>query len=221
MERELKKSDSTDKIYSKSEENCRGGISIKRIVLIMAGIIISILLVFGYHHFLKFQTYSVNESLEVKGKYSFHINEIALYPYQQKEEYKKSPWYYKVNWLSMQWRNNIAKIDRFFSFPYDKSSSEIVLKGVLSGDYTKFDDNIMITVNSKELKAIGFTMVASVGDKPGKFAVALTFDEKIKSLQALELRKEDATIKWDNLDETEENHYFLSPFYNQRQHLLK
>lgn len=189
-------------------------------MLIIAGIIMSILLVFGYHHFLTFQTYSVNETLEVKDKYSFRIDEIALFPYQHKEEYKKTPWYYRVNWLSMQWRNNIAKLDRFFSFPYDKNSSEIVLNGVLSGDYSKFDNNISITVNSKELKAIGFTMTASVSDDdPSGFVVALKFDEKIKQLRSLILRIEDSTIKWDNLDEVEETHFFLSPFYRQREYI--
>jgi hypothetical protein len=152
----------------------------------------------------------------VEDKYSYLIDDIVLFPYQHKEEYKKTPWYYKVNWLSMPWRNNVAKIDRFFSFPYDKKSSEIILKGVLAGDYTNFDSNITITVNSKELSPIGFTRTASVGNgEPIRFVVALKFDEKIKPLRSLTLRIEDTTIRWDNLDVKEETHFLLSPLYNE------
>lgn len=63
-------------------------------------------------------------------------------------------------------------------------------------------------------------MTASVSDDdPSGFVVAFTFDEKLKPLRSLILQLEDSTIKWDNLDEVEETHFFLSPFYSQREYI--
>jgi hypothetical protein len=184
--------------------------------------VLAIYRTFGYHHFLTYKTYSVNETLEYKEKESYHIDEIALFSHISKEEYKRIetlPWYYKMHWLPWTWRENIAKVDQFFSFPYDKSGSGVILKGVLSGGYPEIQD-ISITVNNKERKLKEFTTHYSVGDDPSGFVVALTFDEKIKPLHSLRLRIEDTAIKWDNLDEKEETHYFLSPFYSQREYIV-
>jgi hypothetical protein len=200
-----------------------GGVIIKKkIVFIVLGIIICILLVFGYHHFLKFQTYSVSSILEVENEYSYDVSEIVLFPFQIKDKYtslEEVPWYFKVNWLPYGWRNNIAKIHRFFSFPYKKNSSEIALKGVLSGKQPDIEE-IIVKINNNEYKPKEFHMT-NFQDDSMTFIIMVKTDDSLKSIQSLSLQMENTNLNWDDLEKSKDNQYILSPFYNHREYLKK
>lgn len=197
----------------------RGGLCIKKkIIFSSVGLIISIFLLFGYHHFLTFLTYSADKMLEVEEKYSYRIDEIALFPYQLKDQYERQDrWYYSVEWLPLKWKINISKIHHFFSFPFDKSRSEIVLKGELSGERPDLD-HIFITVNNKKVEPTGYTMTNLIGDSM-RFTITVQTDDNLKTLQSLRLHVEDTEIKWSDLDEVKEMHYFFSPFYSQHNYI--
>lgn len=198
----------------------RGGLQIKKkIVLIVVGIILSILIVFGYPHFLKYETYSVDTTLEINDKYSYHISEIALLPFQSKNELerqKKTPWYFDVDWLSLEWRINIDRMYYFFSFPYNKNSADIVLKGeALGGRSGEMPDLIgtIIEINNTKYKLERFNMTASNGGV-NYFVIIVTIDEEIESLKTVSLQIKNTKVNWDNLEQSKDIRYTFCPFRN-------
>lgn len=200
----------------------KGGSNIKKkIIFFFIGLIISILLVFGYHHFLTFKTYSVDHTLEVSDQYVYNLSDITLYPFQTKNDamFGATPWYYKANRLSLQWRNNLAKVDRFFSFPYDKNSSEIVIKGILLGEKPDME-KIFIEINNIKYKPTQFGM-AHIQMDSMTFTIRIKIDEMLKSLQNLSLQMQGSELIWDNLSEIESTRYIISPFLNYYEYIYR
>jgi hypothetical protein len=164
----------------------------------------------------------VSSSLEVEDEYSYDVSEIVLFPFQIKDEYtnlEELPWYFKVDWFSNEWGHNIAKIHRFFSFPYKKNSSEIALKGVLSGKQPDVEE-IIVKINNNEYKPKEFHMT-NFQDDSLTFIIIVKTDDSLKSIQSLRLQMENTNIYWADLDKNKDIHYIWNPFYNHREYLKK
>ncbi|WP_226037332.1 hypothetical protein [Aquibacillus saliphilus] len=195
---------------------------LKKTLLVCLAVIVSILLVFGYHHFLKFETYSVNKTIEINDS-SYQITDIGHFPFRNKDSFGETvelnmPWYFEANWISFDWQLRLGKVDHFFSFPYNKDNSNITNSGTFTGDQSDLDmDTMTITINSSQYQVQQMEM-SNMTDDMNEMKVTFTveLDQKINTLNAVRLEIGNSGFTMQNLDSREGKHFMLSPIYSNK-----
>ena len=97
---------------------------------------------FSYHHFVSYKIIKVNERMTLLKEDDFKLMQVVVMDYVPSDEYEikefeDSPWYLETSFLPLSWITTFAKIDYFFSLPYNKQKEEIEVRGLYTGDSSK------------------------------------------------------------------------------------
>lgn len=199
-----------------------GGMMKKKIIVISCAIFLGVVLMFGYHHFLTFYSYDVSGTIEGE-EYSYEVDEIVVFPFQIKQQYtnlrKDTPWYFKQDWIPIEWATKISKVDHFFSFIYDKESSELVLKGIVNGDHADLVNKRKIKINNKDYKIKQLTLYNLSGNDKFKVTISIKSKNVLELNQNLVVHIDHSEQKWSNLESKKEEHHIISPFQSPRKYI--